>query len=34
MQNKNKGIAFITTVLITGYLIGTMTHVIHFSEVI
>jgi hypothetical protein len=31
---QNKGITFILTVLIAGYLIGTMTHVIHFSEVI
>jgi hypothetical protein len=30
---QNKGIAFILTVLIAGYLIGTMTHIIHFSEV-
>jgi hypothetical protein len=34
MQNKNKGTTFIIAVLIAGHLIGTMTHVIHFSEVI
>lgn len=31
---QNKGVTFIVAVLITGYLIGMMTHVIHFSEVI
>lgn len=36
MQNKtqNKGITFIIAVLVAGHLIGTVTHIIHFSEVL
>jgi hypothetical protein len=34
MQNKNAGITFIIAVLIAGHLIGTMTHILNFSEVI
>ncbi len=31
---KNRGITFIIVVLMIGYLIGTMTHIIHLSDVI
>lgn len=34
ISQKNRGITFIIVVLIIGYLIGTMTHIIHFSDVL